>query len=160
MGSVGVAPPTGYSSGRSKGNVGDKQRSRHASTGARAQQRVPAPIPDSRDHLWPVARVNYTVGLLLAPANQSACPVVTALVPDQSRTRRVDRIPDGMTEPLLRGSRDSSQTPRDDRSRKSSGGARGPVGHGRLQAEPCQIRHRWLPELESAFARDEWSRSS
>src|SRR5437870_8344821 len=155
-----MARPEKYPFAWSSGDGGDRQMSRHASTGARAQQRVPAPIPGSRDHLWPVARVNYTVGLLLSPANPSAGPVVTALVPDQSRTRRVDRIPDGMTEPLLRGSRDSSRTPRDDRSRKSSGGARGPVGDGRLQAERCRIRHRWLPELESAFARDEWSRSS
>src|SRR5437868_15481591 len=94
-----------YPFARLSGDGGDRQMSRHASTGDRAQQRVPAPIPGSRDHLWPVARVNYTVGLLLSPANPSACPVVTALIPDQSQTRRVDRIPDGMTEPLLPGSR-------------------------------------------------------
>src|SRR4249920_1093756 len=160
MGLVEMARPAEYPFAWSTGDGGVRQMSRHASTGARAQQRAPAPIPGSRDHLWPAGRVNYTVGLLLSPANPSACPVVTALVPDRSRTRRVGRIPDGMTEPLLLGSRDSSQTPRDDRSRKSSGGARGPVGHRRLQAEPCQIRHRWPRELELAFARDEWSWSS
>src|SRR4029077_5613687 len=139
---------------------GDRQMSRHASTGARAQQRAHPQIPGSRDHLWPAGRVNYTVGLLLSPANRSACPVVTALDPDRSRTRRVGRIPDGMTEPLLPASRDSSQTRQDDRSRKSSGGARGPVGHGRLRAEPGRIRYRWPRELEPASALDEWSWSS
>src|SRR4029077_13233940 len=133
-----------YSFARLSGDGGDRQMSRHASAGARAQQRVTAPIPGSKDHLRPLGRVSYTVELLLAPANPSACPAVTALVPDQSRTRRGDRMPDEMTEPRLLGSRDSSQTPRDDRSRRSSGGARGPVGQRRLQAEPCQIRHRWL----------------
>ena len=37
-------------------------------------------------------------------ANPSACPVAFALASDQSRTQRVGRIPDGMTEPLPLGS--------------------------------------------------------